>query len=82
MSIIARSGLSGSKGLRWLCTSLVSFFPLQHGNLLAYRTQVESTREWSFDSSSLLRFGLYLLIPVASMVGGALLERVVNMVLD
>ncbi len=51
-------------------------------DLVTYKTQVESTREWSFDSSTLLRFGLYLLIPVASMVGGALVERVVDMVLD
>ncbi len=51
-------------------------------DLLAYRTQVESTPEWPFDSSTLLRFGIYLLIPVASMVGGALVERVVDMVLD
>ncbi|MCZ6460067.1 MAG: hypothetical protein O6766_11985, partial [Gammaproteobacteria bacterium] len=51
-------------------------------DLLAYKTQVESTREWPFDSSTILRFGLYLLIPVASMVGGALMERVVDMVLD
>ena len=51
-------------------------------DLLAYKTQVESTREWPFDSSTFLRFGLYLLIPVASMVGGALVERVVDVVLD
>ncbi len=51
-------------------------------DLLAYNTHVESTPEWPFDSSTLLRFGLYLLIPVASMVGGALVERVVDMVLD
>ena len=51
-------------------------------DLVTYKTQVEATREWSFDSSTLLRFGLYLLIPVASMVGGALVERVVDMVLD
>ncbi len=51
-------------------------------DLVTYKTQVESAREWSFDSSTLLRFGLYLLIPVASMVGGALVERVVDMVLD
>ena len=51
-------------------------------DLVTYKTQVESTREWSFDSSTLLRFGLYLLIPVASMIGGALVERVVDMVLD
>ncbi len=51
-------------------------------DLLAYKTQVESTREWSFDLSTLLRFGLYLLIPVGSMVGGALVERVVDLALD
>lgn len=51
-------------------------------DLLAYRNQVEATAEWPFDSSTLLRFGLYLLIPIGSMVGGALVERVVNWVLD
>ena len=51
-------------------------------DLLAYKTQVESTPEWPFDSSTLWRFGLYLLIPVASMIGGALVERAVDMVLD
>ena len=51
-------------------------------DLLAYQERVQSTREWSFDSSTLLRLGLYLLIPIASMVGGALVERVVNLVLD
>ena len=51
-------------------------------DLLAYQERVEATREWPFDSSTLFRFGLYLLIPVATMVGGALVERVVDMVLD
>jgi hypothetical protein len=51
-------------------------------DLVTYKTQVESTREWSFDSSTLLRFGLYLLIPVGSMVGGALVERIVDLALD
>jgi hypothetical protein len=51
-------------------------------DLVTYKSQVESTPEWPFDSSTLLRFGLYLLIPVASMVGGALVERVVDTVLD
>jgi hypothetical protein len=54
----------------------------QLSDLLAYKTQIESTPEWSFDSSTLLRFSLYLLIPVGSMVGGALVERVVDLVLD
>ena len=51
-------------------------------DLLAYQDRVKSTPEWPFDSSTLLRFGLYLLIPVASMVGGALVERVVNTVFE
>ncbi len=51
-------------------------------DLVTYKTQVESIREWPFDSSTLLRFFVYLLIPVASMVGGALVERIVDMVLD
>jgi hypothetical protein len=49
---------------------------------LAYPDRVEAMREWPFDSSTLLRFGLYLFIPVASMVGGALVERVLDLVLD
>ena len=51
-------------------------------DLLAYKNQVESTHEWPFDSTTLFRFCLYLLIPVGSMVGGALVERVVDLVLD
>ncbi len=51
-------------------------------DLLAYQDRVESTSEWPFDSSTLLRFGLYLLIPVGLMIGGALVERVVDMLLD
>ena len=51
-------------------------------DLLAYQDRVQSTPEWPFDSSTLLRFGLYLLIPVGSMVGGALVERVIDMMLD
>ena len=52
------------------------------GDLLAYKNRIESTPEWPFDSSTLFRFGLYLLIPVGSMVGGALVERIVDFMLD
>ena len=51
-------------------------------DLLAYKNRVESTPEWPFDSSTLLRFGLYLMIPIGSMVGGVLLDRIVDTVLD
>ena len=51
-------------------------------DLIAYKGLVESAREWPFDGSSLRRFGLYLLIPLASWVGGALVERGVSVLLD
>lgn len=51
-------------------------------DLLAYREVVESVREWPFDSPSLLRFALYLAIPLASWLGGAFVERLVGVALD
>jgi hypothetical protein len=51
-------------------------------DLLAYRKYVEEVREWPFDSSVFARFGLYLLIPVASWLGGAFVERLVDAALD
>lgn len=47
-------------------------------DLLAYKTSIISTPEWSFDPPTLMRFGLYLLIPVGSMVGGAFVERFID----
>ena len=46
--------------------------------LVAYEARLEAVREWPFDNSTLRRFALFLLIPLASWVGGALVERVVN----
>jgi len=51
-------------------------------DLMTYNARIESTSEWPFDSSTLLRFGLYLLIPVGSMIGGALVERIIDLALD
>jgi hypothetical protein len=50
-------------------------------DLLAYRAFVEGVREWPFDSTTLVRFGLTLLIPLGSWAGGALVERVVDALL-
>ena len=50
--------------------------------LLTWRNEVAQIRVWPFDAAALGRFGLYLLIPVASWVGGALVERVVDTFLD
>ncbi len=51
-------------------------------DLVTWRNTVAQIREWPFDAAALGRFGLYLLIPVVSWVGGALVERFVNAVLD
>ena len=50
--------------------------------LLAYEARIEAVPEWLLDSHSLQRLGLYLLIPVASWVGGAMIERLVDAALD
>jgi hypothetical protein len=50
-------------------------------DLLAYRAFVEAVREWPFDASTLVRFGLYLLIPLGSWAGGALVERLIDALL-
>ncbi len=50
--------------------------------LLAYKQFVESVREWPIDSSTLLRFALYLGLPIGSWLGGALVERLLDLVLD
>jgi len=55
---------------------------LRLADLLTYKAYVEGLREWPFDSSTLSRFGLYLLIPVFSWLGGAFVERLVSSVLD
>jgi hypothetical protein len=47
-------------------------------DLVVWRDRVEALREWPFDASVLRRFGLYLLIPLASWVGAALVERLVD----
>lgn len=50
--------------------------------LLAYEARVEGISESLLDTHSLRLLGLYLLIPVASWVGGAMIERLVDAVLD
>jgi hypothetical protein len=50
-------------------------------DLLALRAHLENVREWPFDNNTLWRFGLYTLIPLGSWVGGALVERVLEVAL-
>ncbi len=51
-------------------------------DLLGYLRYVEDLSAWPFDASMLRRFGLYLLIPLASWVCGALVERAIDTLLD
>ncbi|UCE86201.1 MAG: hypothetical protein JSU66_00175 [Deltaproteobacteria bacterium] len=50
-------------------------------DLLAYRSFVQSVREWPFDAPTRLRMLLYLGIPVGSWLGGAFVERLLDQIL-
>jgi len=46
--------------------------------VVAYQHLIEGVREWPFDASTVLRFAFYLLIPLGSWLGGAMVERMVD----
>jgi hypothetical protein len=50
--------------------------------LLAWESRAMAVSEWPLDASTFTRFSLYLLIPLGSWAGGALVERVIDAVLD
>lgn len=50
--------------------------------ILAYRNLIESIRNWPFDNPTLVRFSLYLLIPLGSWLGGAFVERGLDRILS
>lgn len=47
-------------------------------DLLAYRREVAAVREWPFDTPVVSRFALYVILPPASWVAAALVERFVD----
>jgi hypothetical protein len=49
--------------------------------LIAWEARVQQAGEWPFDTPTLLRFALLVLIPIASWVAGALVERLVDLAL-
>jgi hypothetical protein len=51
-------------------------------SLLAYEARVASVREWPFDTATLARFIVFLLVPLGSWLGGALVERLLDAFLD
>ena len=50
--------------------------------ITAYQNVIENIRNWPFDSPTLLRFTLYLMIPLGSWLGGALVERGLDFILS
>jgi hypothetical protein len=50
--------------------------------LIAWETRVDSVAEWPVDATTFIRFALYLLIPLGSWAGGAMVERLIDTVLD
>jgi hypothetical protein len=43
--------------------------------IMAYKAMIENIRNWPFDNPTLVRFTLYLMIPLGSWLGGAFVER-------
>jgi hypothetical protein len=50
-------------------------------DLLALQARLDAVREWPFDTSTLVRVTLYVLLPLGSWLGGALVERLLGRVL-
>ncbi|MCZ6708947.1 MAG: hypothetical protein O7B25_01135 [Gammaproteobacteria bacterium] len=50
--------------------------------IIAYKTTIVQTRNWPFDNPTLVRFALYLLIPLGSWVGAAVVERGLDLFLS
>jgi hypothetical protein len=46
--------------------------------LLALEARVEAAREWPLDLSTIVRFALYLALPLGSWLGGAVVERILD----
>ncbi|KAF5418958.1 MAG: hypothetical protein C5S44_12160 [Candidatus Methanocomedens sp.] len=77
--------------LQWTREKIRQAIPLLHdissegsssqmGDLEAYRRLIEDVPEWPFQSSTILKVVLYLLIPIASWFGGMLIEGMVELV--
>jgi hypothetical protein len=52
------------------------------GNLIQYQAFVKSVREWPFDLSIVSRSSLFILLGAGSWFGGAVVERLLNQLLD
>lgn len=70
--------------LRLARDALKSGAPSQQpiNEITAYQSLVENIRNWPFDNPTLVRFTLYLLIPLGSWLGGAFVERGLDLLLS
>ena len=50
--------------------------------LVTWESRIESINEWQIDPSTFTRFAFYLLIPLGSWAGAAVVERVIDAVLE
>jgi hypothetical protein len=50
--------------------------------IVAYKSLVENTRIWPFDNPTLVRFTLYIMIPLGSWLGSAFVERGLDLFLS
>jgi hypothetical protein len=50
-------------------------------DLIAYEARIAAVREWPFDTPTLLRFALYLSLGLGSWLGGAVVERALDLAL-
>jgi hypothetical protein len=50
--------------------------------IVAYKSMIENIRNWPFDNPTLVRFALYIMIPLGSWLGGAFVERGLDLFLS
>ncbi len=50
--------------------------------IMAYRSMIEKIRNWPFDNPTIVRFTLYIMIPLGSWLGGAFVERGLDLFLS
>ena len=69
----ARAALFGAPGDRIAVAAMPA--------LLAWEARIERVSVWPFDAPTRVRFALFLLVPLGSWLGGALVDRAVDTVL-
>jgi hypothetical protein len=50
--------------------------------IVAYKIVIENIRNWPFDNPTMIRFTLYIMIPLGSWLGGAFIERGLDLFLS